>query len=107
MITKFGKRFLTNLIAGNVSNLNKDIAIGIDYTAATENNTRLGFEYYRTPALLGSPDIQTSQGVSSHSVIFKTTIPQDVEGYINEIGLYPSSRTSINNYDSKMITDFE
>jgi hypothetical protein len=107
MITKFGKRFLTNVIAGNISNLNKDLAIGIDSTAATENNTRLGFEFYRTPVLFGSTDIQSSNNSSTYSVIFKTTIPQDVEGYINEIGLYPSARSSINSYDSKFITDFE
>lgn len=106
VITKFGKRFLTNTIAGNVSNLKKDIAVGIDYTTATENDTRLGFEFYRIPVFFGSSDIQTVEGVSTYSVIFKTSIPQDVEGHINEIGLYPSDRTSINNYDSKFLTDF-
>jgi hypothetical protein len=107
MITKFGKRFFTNQIAGNISNLNKDIAIGIDYATATENDTRLGFEFYRLPVLFGTTDIQTAEGVTTYSVIFKTTIPQDVEGHINEIGLYPSTRSSINNFDSKFITDFE
>jgi hypothetical protein len=107
MITKFGKRFLTNVIAGNASNLNKDLAIGIDSSSANENNTRLGFEFYRTPVLFGSTDIQSSGGSSTYSVIFKATIPQDVEGYINEIGLYPSLRSSINIFDSKFITDFE
>jgi hypothetical protein len=106
IITKFGKRFLTNIIAGNVSNLKKDIAIGIDYTTATENDTRLGFEFYRVPVFFGSSDIQTVDNSSTYSAIFKTSIPQDVEGHINEIGLYPSDRTSINNYDSKFLTDF-
>lgn len=106
VITKFGKRFLTNTISGNVSNLKKDIAVGIDYTAATENDTRLGFEFYRIPVFFGSSDIQTVESVSTYSVIFKTSIPQDVEGHINEIGLYPSDRSSINNFDSKFLTDF-
>ena len=106
MITKFGKRFLTDQMAGNVSGLNKDIAIGIDYTADTENDTRLGFEFYRVPVSFGTTDIQTLDGITSYSVIFKATIPQDVEGHINEIGLYPSTRSSINNFDSKFITDF-
>lgn len=106
IITKFGKRFLTNTIAGNVSNLKKDIAVGIDYTTATENDTRLGFEFYRIPVFFGSSDIQTVEGASTYSVIFKTSIPQDVEGHINEIGLYPSTRSSINNFDSKFLTDF-
>ena len=106
IITKFGKRFLTNTIAGNVSNLKKDMAVGIDYATATENDTRLGFEFYRIPVFFGSSDIQTVEGVSTYSVIFKTSIPQDVEGHINEIGLYPSTRSSINNFDSKFLTDF-
>jgi hypothetical protein len=106
VITKFGKRFLTNTIAGNVSNLKKDIAIGIDYADATENDTRLGFEFYRIPIFFGSSDIQTVENVSTYSIIFKTSIPQDVEGHINEIGLYPSTRSSINNFDSKFLTDF-
>ena len=106
VITKFGKRFLTNTIAGNVSNLKKDIAVGIDYTTATENDTRLGFEFYRIPVFFGSSDIQTVEGVSTYSIIFKTSISQDVEGHINEIGLYPSDRSSINNFDSKFLTDF-
>ena len=106
VITKFGKRFLTNFIAGNVSSLNKDLAFGVDNTAATENNTRLGFEFYRLPVLFGSTDIQTSSGVTTYSVVYKTTIPQDVVGQIYEVGLYPSTRSSINNFDSKFIADF-
>jgi hypothetical protein len=30
VITKFGKRFLTNFIAGNIANANKDLAFGVD-----------------------------------------------------------------------------
>lgn len=107
VITKFGKRFLTNFIAGNVSSLQKDMAFGIDSTTATANDTRLGFEFYRAPVLFGSTDIQTSGGTTSYSVVYKTTIPQDVVGEIYEVGLYPSNRSSINNFDSKFITDFD
>lgn len=107
VITKFGKRFLTNFIAGNVSSLQKDMAFGIDSTTATANDTRLGFEFYRAPVLFGSTDIQTSGGTTAYSVVYKTTIPQDVVGEIYEVGLYPSNRSSINNFDSKFITDFD
>jgi hypothetical protein len=107
VITKFGKRFLTNFIAGNIPSLSKDMAFGIDGTTATENDTRLGFEFYRTPVLFGSTDIQTVSSVTSYSVVYKTTIPQDVVGEIYEVSLYPSIRTSINNFDSKFITDFD
>jgi hypothetical protein len=107
VITKFGKRFITNFIAGNIASMAKDIAIGIDSTSATDNDTRLGFEFYRTPVLLSSTDIQTVDSEASYSIIYKATIPQDIAGVISEIGLYPSTRLSSNNYDSKFISDFD
>lgn len=125
MITKFGKRFITNYLAGNVSFDKKDIALGIGSTAANANgnDTRLEFEFYRLPATFGSIDIQTNDsgspilardGVTTipanssiYYVVYKATIPQDVAGVISEIGLYPGTRTSINNFDSKFITSFE
>jgi len=106
VVTKFGKRFITNFIAGNIEDANKDIAVGIDTTASTDEDTRLGFEFYRLPITLGSIDIQTVAGVSTYSVVYKTTIPQDIAGQINEIGLYPSTRSSINNFDDKFLADF-
>lgn len=107
VITKFGKRFLTNFVAGNISVLGKDMAFGIDSTAANQDNTRLGFEFYRLPVLFGSTDIQTDNSITTYAVVYKTTIPQDVVGEIYEVGLYPSNRISINNFDSKFITDFD
>ena len=106
VVTKFGKRFITNFIAGNIEDANKDIAVGIDTTAATDEDTRLGFEFYRLPVTLGSIDIQTDESGTTYSVVYKTTIPQDVAGQINEIGLYPSTRSSINNFDDKFLADF-
>ena len=111
VITKFGKRFLTNYLAGNVDFSKKDMAFGIasnsDY-AVSASNSRLGFEFYRLPVSYGSIDIQSDgSGGFNYSTIYKTTIPQDVAGIIKEIGLYPGARTSVNNYDDKFITDFE
>lgn len=105
VITKFGKRFLTNVIAGNIPNDLKDIAIGIDSTTATQNDTRLGFEFYRLPVTLSSTDIQTTTG-TTYSVVYKTTIPQDIAGTIAEVGLYPQTRSSVVNFDSKFLSDF-
>jgi hypothetical protein len=106
IITKFGKRFFTNFIAGNISDLEKDMAFGIGSTAASEDDTRLEFEFYKTPVTLGATDIQTVSGTTTYSVIYKTTIPQDVAGSIKEVGVYPSTRSSINNFDSKFLADF-
>lgn len=107
VVTKFGKRYLTNFVAGNIANLGKDMAFGIDSTAATENDTRLGFEFYRLPVQFGSTDIQTTAGTTTYAVVYKTTIPQDVAGVISEVALYPSIKTGTNNYDSKFLADFD
>ena len=110
MITKFGKRFLTSYLAGMISSQTKDLAFGIDSTAVQTNgnDTRLGFEFYRVPVSFGSIEIQTDgSGNSTYSVVYQATIPQDVSGIIKEIGLYPNTKSSINNYDSKFIADFE
>jgi len=107
LITEYGKRFITSVLAGVNTYNTKDIAFGIDSTAAAESNTRLGFEFYRVPVSLGSIDIDTTEDPTVYSAIYKTTIPQDVSGIIKEIGLYPGTRTSINTFDSKFISDFE
>jgi hypothetical protein len=111
IITKFGKRFLTSYIAGNVPFDSKDMALGIandsDY-AVSPSNSRLGFEFYRLPISYGGIDIQSDgSGGFNYSVIYKTTIPQDVEGIVKEVGIYPGLRSSVNNYDDKFLADFE
>ncbi len=63
MITKFGKRFLTNFIAGNLIFNPKDMALGIatnlEYPLA-DTNSRLGFEFYRVPITTGGINIDAS-----------------------------------------------
>ena len=115
MITKFGKRFLTNYLAGNISFGNKDIALGIGSTIPNVKgkDTRLEFEFYRLPASIGSINIEQTgtdgdgEPVFSYSVIYQATIPQDIAGIVSEVGLYPGIKTSKNNFDSKFLTDFE
>ena len=111
MITKFGKRFLIDFIAGNSNFTYKELAVGIangTQLAEADTNTRLGFEMYRLPVNLSSINIESDgAGGFNYYTIFKTTIPQDISGVITEIGLYPGSRKSINFYDSKFITAFE
>lgn len=107
VITKYGKRFLTGFLSGRDSFNSKTMAFGIDSTSATDTDTRLGFEFYRTPVEFGSTDIQTLNDITTYAVVYKTTIPQDVSGYITEVGIYPEFRDSISSYDSKFIADFE
>jgi len=115
MITKFGKRFITSHLAGSLDFTKKEIAFGIGNTAANPkgNDTKLNFEFYRLPVSIGSIDISQTgvdgdgDPVFSYTAIYQATIPQDVAGVISEIALYPASRTSKNNFDSKIISTFE
>jgi hypothetical protein len=107
VITKYGKRFLTSFLAGRDSFSSKSMAFGIGSTAALDTDTRLGFEFYRTPVLFGSTDIQTLNDTTTYSVVYKSTIPQDVAGYITEVGLYPEYKESLSSYDGKFIADFD
>ena len=107
VITKYGKRFLTSFLAGRDSFTSKSMAFGIDSTAAADTDTRLGFEFYRAPVLFGSTDIQTANDTTTYAVVYKATIPQDVAGYITEVGIYPEFKQSLSSYDSKFIGDFD
>jgi hypothetical protein len=58
---------------------------------------------------MSSIDIQTSPstGISTYGVVYKTTIPVDVAGTINEIGLFPSVSLGSTDYASNSISTFE
>jgi hypothetical protein len=109
MITKFGKRFITSYLANGLNFNKKDIAIGIGSTPATSNDSDLEFEFYRSGVFLGSTDIQTSTstGQTTYSVVYKTTLPADVEGIISEIGLFPTTSLSSTDFSSRYISSFE
>lgn len=109
LLTKFGKRFITSYLAGAVSFDNKDIAIGIGESTPSVNNTQLDFEFYRSAVTLGSIDIQTNSqtGVSTYGVVYKTTIPTDVVGYIKEVGLFPTGTSGNSDFSSRFISTFE
>ncbi len=109
LLTKFGKRYITQYLAGQQNSSAKDIAIGIGSSAATVNDTQLGFEFYKSPVTMNSIDIQTSTstGATTYGVVHKTTIPVDVSGTINEVGLFPSVSLSSTDYASNFISTFE
>jgi hypothetical protein len=110
MITKFGKRFLTNFVAGNSSFSSKEMAIGIatgtEY-ALSDTNSRLGFEFYRVPIRVGGIDIDSSVSPIKYTVIYSATLPTNIAGKINEIGIYSGQSYSRNLYESKFISNFE
>jgi len=109
LLTKFGKRYLTQYLAGQSNTSLKDIALGVGSAAATVNDTQLGFEFYKSPVSMNSIYIQTnsSTGVSTYGVVHKTTIPVDVAGIINEVGLFPSVSLGSTDYASNSISTFE
>jgi len=109
MITKFGKRFITSYLASGLDFNQKDIAIGIGSQAPTVNDSDMQFEFYRSGVFLGSSDIQTNTatGVTTYSVVYKTTLPTDVEGIISEVGIFPTGFLQNTDYSSKYISSFE
>ena len=110
MITKFGQRFLTDYIAGNSSFSNKEIAIGICKDSEYElsdTNSRLGFEFLRIPIKFGGIDIDASLSPVKYTAIYSAIMPPNTSGKINELGIYPGTRSSTNRFDDKFITDFE
>ncbi len=109
LLTKFGKRYLTQYLAGQSTNTLKDIALGVGSTAATVNDTQLGFEFYKSAVSMNSIDIQTNSttGISTYGVVHKTTIPVDIAGTINEVGLFPNVILGSTDYASNSISTFE
>ena len=109
ILTKFGKRYITQFLAGQSNTSSKDIALGIGSTPATVNDTQLNFEFYRSEVNITSVDIQTSTstGLTTYGVVYKTTIPVDVSGIINEIGLFPSITLVTTDFGSRSISSFE
>jgi len=110
MITKFGKRFLANFVAGNSAFASKEMALGIATSteyALSDTNSRLGFEFYRVPIRQGGIDIDTSVSPAKYTVIYSATIPTNIAGKINEIGIYSGQSYSKNLYESKFISNFE
>lgn len=110
MITKFGKRFLANFVSGNSQFASKEMALGIATSgeyALSDTNSRLGFEFYRVPIRAGGIDIDSSVSPTKYTVIYSATIPTNIAGKINEIGIYSGESYSKNLYESKFISNFE
>ncbi len=110
MITRFGKRFLIDFLAGNRTFFDKVLSVGIAKDSEyqlTDTNTRLGFEFYSVPVLFGGIDIDTSVEPYVYRAIYSTKLPTNLAGKINEVALYPGRRSSSNAYDNKFITTFE
>jgi hypothetical protein len=109
LLTNYGKRFLTSYLAGNVDFTSKDLSLGIGKTAASVFDKHLEFEFYLNSIDSGSIDIQTdvNTGLSTYAVVYKSTVPADVEGIISEVGIFPASTEGTSEYSGRYITTFE
>lgn len=87
MITSNGKLQIKRFLAGQASSIASYIALGTGATAATVNDTRLGFEVVRTPILSISVD------PNSDKVVFRTSLNPGVINTAYEIGLWGSAPT--------------
>ena len=63
------------------------IATNLEYPLA-DTNSRLGFEFYRVPITTGGINIDASSSPTTYTVIYSATLPTDIAGKINEIGIY-------------------
>lgn len=81
MITNNGKELAKRVLAGNTGTFAKTIAVGIGNTAATSNDTALEFEIERF-------DVNVSYITSTDKLVFKASIPEDIECNLYEIGLF-------------------
>ena len=82
------------------------IATGSEY-ALSDTNSRLGFEFYRIPIRQGGIDIDSTVSPTKYTVIYSATVPTNIAGKINEIGIYSGESYTRNLYTSKFISDFE
>lgn len=82
------------------------IATSTEYPLA-DTNSRLGFEFYRIPIRQGGIDIDATSSPTKYTVIFSATLPTNIAGKINEIGIYSGQSSTRNIYDSKFLSNFE
>jgi hypothetical protein len=99
LITTAGRRAILRFLSKRTNQLAGAIAVGIDTTAANIADKSLGFELVRANVAVTSADF------TNNSVIFKTTIPANLAGKINEVGIWTTNDGG--NATSKMLYLFD
>jgi hypothetical protein len=99
LITTAGKRAIVSFLAGAGAGWSDAIAIGAGTAAAVVGDSALQLEYDRQ-GTLAKAVVFNGGGAGIHRVICKATIPSNVSGWINELGIFSqyegSSQTSSN-----------
>ncbi|QOI67443.1 minor tail protein [Streptomyces phage Beuffert] len=102
LLTTEGKRLILRYLAGQSPSLGAAIGLGVAGTAATVDDTTLGFEIERVSVALKSADY------TNNLVLFKGTIEQDTTFNIYEAGLWSSSSNTLSGeFDSRLLTTFD
>lgn len=102
MITANGRRFIKRFLAGQSGTLVGAISVGIGNTAPVLNDERMQFEFARVPVVVTDYDFATDR------LIFKGTLPEEVEGTIHEVGIWTAEvNAAAGNQESRIITTFD
>jgi hypothetical protein len=90
LITDKGKLHIKRFLARQVTDIARGVAVGVANDGATEAGTdrHLDFEFARSAISLVSADFVNDY------IIFKATIPAEVSGEFNDIGLFTSEALS-------------
>jgi hypothetical protein len=106
ILTTEGKRLILRVLAEQAASLGQALGVGVGNVAAAVTDLRLNWEIDRSPISIKSVDYDNTL------VIMKTTLPQNTEYTIYEIGLWSQFSNSLNTENSSRIlttfeTDFE
>lgn len=101
MIVDKGKLHIKRFLARQATDVARGIAVGVanDGAVVAGTDMHLDFEYSRAPITLVSADF------INNLIIFKATIPAEIEGTITDVGLF-TSETVTGSAASFMVTDF-
>ena len=83
-ITTTGKLLVARYLAGLISSYAGAIVVGVDSTAATVNDVRLGYETARAPISVRNV---TGPSADIFQISFKAALPSEMDGYLKEAGL--------------------
>lgn len=105
VITTAGKDAILRYLAGMVPSYARSIALGVDNTAATVDDTDLGFEYTRAVVNLGTVDVSDT---AHKKVVFKASFPAGLAMNVKEMGLFSFDKNPASGaYTGTVITQFD
>lgn len=102
MITANGRVFIKRYLAGQSGSLVGAVSVGIGSKAPALNDDRLEFEFARVPVTV------TDYDFANDRLVFKATLPEEVDGIIHEVGIWTSEVSpSLGSQQSMILTSFD